>query len=428
MAAEFMREHQLIVDVISACTYDLSLEVEYKYLRPRIVDIFPRMTLSRDEGNGRASFDIMINICDSAKRLSKDDFIRFVDAISVDYPDKANDIRKKYREFSGGNELPAPMELQLPIQCHHDISRNSAPETQHVTQLPVLESGIPPTYDRPQVPQWMASNDEEVYCMDTQPRGMALIINNVHFKSFSVRNGSDADVSHLSKMFEKLKFSICCKGNLTAEQMKQECKKFAKDRNLQNVSALSVVILTHGSTNECYFGIDGFIGRDNIPVKNTYITKTELAQIFNSRNCPLMKEKPKLFIIQACRGEDENPTETKYQSLSGPIMNSDTPRSEIQEDSPTQVPNASPRADTADMCFVHSSSMGYKAYRDVTRGSPFIEDFTDLIMNKSSATDEFLHIVQKLQRAFSQKLLSNSKMTLPDFSTQLVKSWYIIPA
>ncbi|KAH9510359.1 hypothetical protein Btru_042889 [Bulinus truncatus] len=106
MAAEFLREHQFIVDVMSACTHDVSMEVRFEYLRPLLVDIFPRMTLSRDEGHGRASCEIMINICDSAKRLSKDDFVKFVDAIHKDHPTSAQLIRNKYKEISG-KDLPS---------------------------------------------------------------------------------------------------------------------------------------------------------------------------------------------------------------------------------------------------------------------------------------------------------------------------------
>ncbi|XP_055864593.1 caspase-14-like [Biomphalaria glabrata] len=423
MAADFMKEYHLIVNVMNACTHDISTEVKYAYLHPRIVDIFPPMTLDREEAKGKGSYDTMVNICNSAKLLSKEDFIRFVDAINADYPNRAREIRKKYQELSGNElpHLPTALDTQVPIQCYQDTLR-PIPETQQ----PVLESGIPPINARPRVQKMMASNDEETYSMDTQPRGMALIINNVNFITFSERVGSEEDVRHLSRMFEKLKFSTFTVKNLSAMQMKQECTKFSKDRNLQNVSALSVVILTHGSTNECYFGIDGLIDKDKIPSRNTYITKAELAQIFNSRNCPLMKEKPKLFIIQACRGEDENPAEVEYQTCNGENMKPDIPGSEVQEDMPIQVPYVAPRADTADMCFLHSSSTGYRAYRDEIRGSPFIEELTELII-KSKAADEIKNIILQLQRAFSQKCLINSKMTLPDFSTQLVKSWYIIP-
>uniref|UniRef100_A0A2C9M3H3 Caspase family p20 domain-containing protein n=1 Tax=Biomphalaria glabrata TaxID=6526 RepID=A0A2C9M3H3_BIOGL len=401
MAADFMKEYHLIVDVMNACTHDISTEVKYAYLYPRIVDIFPPMTLDREEAKGKGSYDTMVNICNSAKLLSKEDFIRFVDAINADYPNRAREIRKKYQELSGNElpHLPTALDTQVPIQCYQDTLR-PIPETQQ----PVLESGIPPINARPRVQKMMASNDEETYSMDTQPRGMALIINNVNFITFSERVGSEEDVRHLSRMFEKLKFSTFTVKNLSAMQMKQECTKFSKDRNLQNVSALSVVILTHGSTNECYFGIDGLIDKDKIPSRNTYITKAELAQIFNSRNCPLMKEKPKLFIIQACRGEDENPAEVEYQTCNGENIKPDIPGSEVQEDMPIQVPYVAPRADTADMCFLHSSSTGNDCC--------FFLSETKYLW---------------LQRAFSQKCLINSKMTLPDFSTQLVKSWYIIP-
>ncbi|RUS69675.1 hypothetical protein EGW08_022564, partial [Elysia chlorotica] len=80
-------------------------------------------------------------------------------------------------------------------------------------------------------------------------------------------------------------------------------------------------------------------------------------------------------------------------------------------------------ADTSDMCFVHSSSYGYKAYRTTTRGSPFITVFTQKVI-ELARHKEFRDIIQKIQNHFNKEPLSNNKMTLPDFSVQLMNKWF----
>lgn len=73
--------------------------------------------------------------------------------------------------------------------------------------------------------------------------------------------------------------------------MLQLLQAFAQFSDLHSGSALAVAILTHGQENEKLCGVDW-----------QCISKFDIQQIFKIRNCTQMKGKPKLFIIQACRG------------------------------------------------------------------------------------------------------------------------------
>ena len=64
-------------------------------------------------------------------------------------------------------------------------------------------------------------------------------------------------------------------------------------KSFENYSCLMVFILTHGSQG----GV--LMGRD---FSETTVEK--LAEIFNSEQCKDLKEMPKMFFIQACRGEN----------------------------------------------------------------------------------------------------------------------------
>ena len=86
--------------------------------------------------------------------------------------------------------------------------------------------------------------------------------------------------------------------------MKTELRRFAAYANGQKkkIDCIMVAILTHGLTGDVLLGVDGQLLRNKLPKPGTFITKENLKEIFSVTNCPGMEDKPKLFIIQACRG------------------------------------------------------------------------------------------------------------------------------
>ena len=62
-------------------------------------------------------------------------------------------------------------------------------------------------------------------------------------------------------------------------------------KSFEKYSCLIVFILTHGSDNGVLKGVDS---------KDT--TVEQLSEIFNSEQCKHLRNKPKIFCIQACRG------------------------------------------------------------------------------------------------------------------------------
>ena len=81
--------------------------------------------------------------------------------------------------------------------------------------------------------------------------------------------------------------------------MKALLKSFAQFEPLAQVDSLAVLILSHGGRDGTIFGCDGSATGGSV---RSYITDEEIRDIFSAKNCPRMAHKPKLFIIQACRG------------------------------------------------------------------------------------------------------------------------------
>lgn len=82
--------------------------------------------------------------------------------------------------------------------------------------------------------------------------------------------------------------------NIKAKEMKDALIKL-KRRNLSKYSGLIVTIMTHGGEGNTLYGADG----KSIQLK-------ELVEIFNSAECEGLKDKPKIFIMNACRGSRQD--------------------------------------------------------------------------------------------------------------------------
>ena len=85
------------------------------------------------------------------------------------------------------------------------------------------------------------------------------------------------------------------------QEMRALLKSFAQYEALGRVDALVVVILSHGGRDGVIYGTDGSHGNNHMV---DHITDEDIRDIFSARNCPLMAHKPKLVIIQACRGSE----------------------------------------------------------------------------------------------------------------------------
>ena len=140
----------------------------------------------------------------------------------------------------------------------------------------------------------------ERYQMDKSPHGIAVIINNHKFHSINPtekpmlnRRGSLVDENNLCAMWTNLGYDIHVLKNYTASELLDELKKVA----LQSHNAYDsfvCCILSHGYC-------DGVYGADGQQVKIK-----DIINLFEGGNSPTLFGKPKMFFIQACRGDDED--------------------------------------------------------------------------------------------------------------------------
>lgn len=135
------------------------------------------------------------------------------------------------------------------------------------------------------------------YKMHSDPRGGLLIINNCSFDDadmYPQRDGSDVDGARLADLFGKLGFVLFERQHvdLTGAEISETVRRFCQ-WSLHDKGDCSVVaILTHGKDAGTLFGRDG-----------NAVTVRDLLEMFHSSACPSLINKPKVFLIIACRGD-----------------------------------------------------------------------------------------------------------------------------
>ncbi|KAI5620315.1 hypothetical protein C0J50_20148, partial [Silurus asotus] len=192
------------------------------------------------------------------------------------------------------------------------------------------------------------------YKMSSRPRGVCLIINNMDFGDPNMyRHGSDMDEDALNKVFVWLGFTVEVHKDKTAEQMKAILKTNGQKQH--EGDCFVCCILSHGTT-------DGVYGTDK-----TLVLRDDIYSPFNGASCPSLNNKPKVFFIQACRGE-----------LYHPIVQSDAhseenagEETEEEEELDTDVGEVI--LNGKDFFMARSTIKGYYSLRSTISGSWFIQ-------------------------------------------------------
>ena len=128
------------------------------------------------------------------------------------------------------------------------------------------------------------------YRMKANPRGVGVIINNKIFTcGMKNREGTDRDAAALQRLFTHLGFYTNRYNDLTGSQLRRIFNEVAAIDH-KKFDCLMIAILTHGIKGKLY-GTDGEL----IPVE-------DLTKLFNGYRCPSLIGKPKVFLLQACRG------------------------------------------------------------------------------------------------------------------------------
>ncbi|KAM5184109.1 caspase-13-like isoform 2-T2 [Callospermophilus lateralis] len=129
----------------------------------------------------------------------------------------------------------------------------------------------------------------------------ALIICNIEFEYITVRSGAECDITEMKGLLESLDYTVKVKKNLKAEDMKLELMKFADLPEHKSSDSMFLVLMSHGT-------LHGICGTLHSKENEDVLPYDSIFQIFNNCNCVALKDKPKVIIVQACRGGNRGET------------------------------------------------------------------------------------------------------------------------
>lgn len=159
------------------------------------------------------------------------------------------------------------------------------------------------------VPKMVKDRIGAEYNMTHKYRGKALIFNHEFFNNEELerRKGTEKDCADLVRVLTKLGFDINVHQDLCYKDILSTAEATARLDHKDN-DCLLVVILSHGNR--------GFIHAKDAPYKLDSIWS-----LFTNKNCKSLAGKPRLFIVQACRGPLMDPgiTMKRVEYDAGPV-------------------------------------------------------------------------------------------------------------
>ncbi|XP_053451474.1 caspase-1-like [Nycticebus coucang] len=240
---------------------------------------------------------------------------------------------------------------------------------------------------------------------------LALIICNTEFDNLHQRAGADVDIRDMEKLLVDLGYSVHVRQDLTAADMITEVKAFAARPEHRTSDSTFLVFMSHGIRE----GICGKKYSEQVP---DILGVNKIFQMLNSQNCPNLVNKPKVIIIQACRGENPGLVWVK-DSVGGACGNVSRPNPEDYEDD--AVRKAHVEKDFITFC---SSTPDNVSWRHPTRGSLFIMRLISSIQEYACSCD-LQEIFRKVQRSFEDP---DGKAQMPTTDrVTLTRHFYLFP-
>jgi hypothetical protein len=256
------------------------------------------------------------------------------------------------------------------------------------------------------------------YKMDSNPLGKALIINNRDFSGtdYKLREGTDIDADKVRHLFQKdLSFEVNRLDDQTAVQMQNALQDLAK-ANHSKYDCVVVVILSHGEDGKI-IGTDG----KGVPVD-------DITGYFKSN--PTLKDKPKLFFIQACRGksrdagivmdgiDDQDPASSE-EKLIKQVLQEDEVDAKIES-----------VTTDADLLLSYATTPGFASWRDKRTGSWYIQALVEVIENYAAEehlTQMLTMVNHKLATEFESHYGKQRVKQMPAPLTKLTKKLFFKP-
>ncbi|XP_067864200.1 caspase-1-like isoform X2 [Heptranchias perlo] len=252
----------------------------------------------------------------------------------------------------------------------------------------------------------ISQKTSKVYKMLPKPtrKRLALLINNIEFENPNmIRQGAEVDEEQMQKLLNGFGYQVEKHNNLSAEGMEKALTAFSdREEHMQSDSTF-VVLMSHGLR-------DKICGKHHSKNREDTFHIDKIFNILNNKNCKGLRGKPKVVIIQACRGENLGHTYV-----------SDSAAPEPQTDYEEEGPFYQVHKESDFICF-YSTTPENVSLRHRQMGSIFIQKLVDVMRQYASEYDIeelFLQVQQSFQD-FARQLPMKERGTL-------MKKFYLFP-
>lgn len=254
------------------------------------------------------------------------------------------------------------------------------------------------------------------YKMDHKRRGLALIFNHERFfwhLTLPDRQGTNADRDNLIRRLSDLGFEVKSFNNLKAEELLLQIHEASTSSHV-DADCFLCVFLSHGEGNHIY----------------AYDAKIEiqtLTGLFKGDKCKSLVGKPKIFIIQACRGNQHDVPVIPLDVVDHPADMPDANVTHVDAASVYTLPAG------ADFLMCYSVAEGYYSHRETVNGSWYIQDLCEML-RKFGSSLEFTELLTLVNRKVSQRRVNFcrdpsaiGKKQVPCFASMLTKKLHFFP-
>ncbi|NWW46533.1 CASP6 protein, partial [Pedionomus torquatus] len=253
------------------------------------------------------------------------------------------------------------------------------------------------------------------YKMNHQRRGVALIFNHEHFfwhLRLPDRPGTHADRNNLKRSLTDLGFEVKDFDDLKAEEMLQQIYDASKDDH-SNADCFVCVFLSHGEN-------------DHIYAYDAQIKIETMTDMFKGDKCQSLAGKPKIFIIQACRGDKHDDPVIVQDSI-------DATDESIANETEVDAAGVYTLPAAADFIMCYSVARGYFSHRETVNGSWYIQDLCEALRKHGSSL-EFTELLTVVNRKVADRKVDRcrdinaiGKKQIPCFASMLTKKLYFHP-
>ncbi|XP_016419270.1 caspase-2-like isoform X1 [Sinocyclocheilus rhinocerous] len=286
----------------------------------------------------------------------------------------------------------------------------------------------------PCTPEFYQSHRSQAYPMRSCPRGLALVLSNVRFDSantdLDVRRGGEVDEETLRRLFMELDFTVSLHKDLTAEAMRRCLEQFAQRQEHAQYDCTVVCLLSHGIEGSVY-GTDGQL-----------LELDWVFEVFDNTRCPLLQNKPKMFFIQACRGEEMDSgvdqLDGQERTQSPGCEQRDAGREGERDDKEREEKDRErlrvKLPQRSDMICGFATLKGFStaAMRNTKKGSWFIQELNSVIRQRANDTHLADILVQvnsriKSREGYAPGSAHHRCKEMSEFTSSLCKDLYLFP-